>query len=257
MSKKTAWITGASRGFGRLTAERFAKEGYTVFACIRHASGKNRDAAESFRAWARENHLDVHVIELDVTVDASVEVAVQSALEWAPHLDVVVNNAGVMGAGLTEAYSASLTRSMFEINVFGAQRVCRAVLPHMRRRGQGLIVHVTSAVGRVALPCMGIYCASKFALEALAESYRYELQPLGIDVAIVEPGAYPTGIDKRSLMPDDSVRLAEYGDLFGAQSSSSRKSPWASGRSARSSDRCSPTASQASTARPTTLLPPR
>ena len=114
--------------------------------------------------------------------------------------------------GLTEAFTLEQAQRQFDINLFGVVRVNRAVLPHMRQRGRGLLVHVSSVLGRVVLPCFGIYCASKFALEALAETYRYDLSGQGIDSVLVEPGAYPTNIMNANPGPADEARTATYGE---------------------------------------------
>jgi NAD(P)-dependent dehydrogenase (short-subunit alcohol dehydrogenase family) len=136
---------------------------------------------------------------------------VDAALGRTNRLDVVINNAGYAGIGITEAYTAEQFQQMFDVNVFGAVRVNRAVLPVMRRQGDGLLVHLSSGAGRVVVPAMAAYCASKFALEALADTYRYELRPFGIDSVIVEPGIYKTPIFDRLAAPADRHRVAAYG----------------------------------------------
>jgi NAD(P)-dependent dehydrogenase (short-subunit alcohol dehydrogenase family) len=117
--------------------------------------------------------------------------------------------------GLAETFTPAQMRQLFDVNVFGVQRVNRAVLPAMRAQGSGLLVHISSTIGRMLLPSMTPYCASKFALEALAEGYRYELAPVGIDSVLVEPGAFPTDIGANSLAPADPGRAAGYGPLAG------------------------------------------
>jgi len=201
-------ITGCSSGFGRLTAIALAAAGHRVFATMRGSTGKNAAAAEELGADER-----ITVLDLDVTDDASVSQALGAALEAAGGLDVVINNAGVAGLGFLEGYTAGRIRDLFEVNVFGAQRLCRAILPHFRAAGRGLIIFVSSSMGRVVIPCAGPYTASKFALEALAESYRYELAPLGVDVSIVQPGTHPTAIGGKmaAWSNDDPERVADYG----------------------------------------------
>src|SRR6202012_4962575 len=125
-------------------------------------------------------------------------------------LDVLVNNAGLFAMGLSETYTPEQGRGMFEVNVFGTQRVIRAALPAMRKRKSGLVINVGSILGRVTIPFIGLYGASKFALEALTESYRYELSQLGVDVGLVQPSAYPTGLYSARLQPADAGRAAEY-----------------------------------------------
>jgi NAD(P)-dependent dehydrogenase (short-subunit alcohol dehydrogenase family) len=204
-------ITGSSSGFGRLTAVSLARRGHTVFASMRGAEDRNADAAAELRAWAAAEGMDLTVIDLDVTRQESVAWAIDSITTGIGPLDVVVNNAGAVTVGFTEGFNPAQMRALFEVNVFGAQRVNRAVLPHMRPRRQGLLVHVSSSLARLSFPLMAMYCASKAALEALAEGYRYELAPLGIDSVIVQPGAFPTGIGEKAVTPADAYRAAAYG----------------------------------------------
>jgi len=174
---KTVLITGCSTGFGRTSAEAMARRGYRVFATMRDSAGRNRPHRDALESLAKQENLPLRVLEMDVTNDDSVASAIGEALNSAERIDVVVNNAGVAQLGITEAYSIAKMQSLFEVNVFGAARVNRAVLPAMRRQRSGLLIHVSSAAGRIVLPYFGIYCASKFALEALADSYRFELAP--------------------------------------------------------------------------------
>jgi NAD(P)-dependent dehydrogenase (short-subunit alcohol dehydrogenase family) len=204
-------ITGASTGFGRDAAERMARRGLHVFATMRDIKGRNAEHRESLERLASGEQLRLQVLELDVTDDESVRNAVQAALDNAGRLDVVINNAGVAGIGVTEAYTPEQFQQMFDINVFGAVRVNRAVLPSMRQRRSGLLIHVSSGAGRVTIPAMAAYCASKFALEALADAYRFELLPFGIDSVLVEPGIYRTQIFDRLVDAADRERLASYG----------------------------------------------
>ena len=137
--------------------------------------------------------------------------AVNAALDRYGRLDVVINNAGFAGIGVTEAYTAEQFQQMFDVNVYGVVRVNRAVLPAMRQQKRGLLIHVSSGAGRVVVPAMGAYCASKFALEAIADAYRFELLPFSIDSVLVEPGIYRTPIFDRLLEPADAERVADYG----------------------------------------------
>jgi NAD(P)-dependent dehydrogenase (short-subunit alcohol dehydrogenase family) len=204
-------LTGASTGFGRDAAERLARLGHHVFATMRDIAGRNAPHRASLEQLAITERLRLQVLELDVTDDASVQSAVRTALERAGRLDVVINNAGVAGIGVTEAYTPEQFQEMFDVNVYGVVRVNRAVLPSMRARGAGLLIHVSSGAGRVAIPAMAAYCASKFALEALADAYRFELLPFGIESVLVEPGIYRTAIFDRLAVPADAERLASYG----------------------------------------------
>lgn len=206
-------VTGASSGLGRLTAESMARAGYRVFATMRGVADSNAGAAAELLAVANDKALALEVVELDVTSEDSVHEAVTEAIERAGHIDVVVNNAGAMAVGIDEGFTVDQIRDLFEVNVLGPQRVIRAVLPHMRREGNGLLVAVSSNMAQIVFPFAGLYTATKRALEGLAESYRYQLAPLGIDSVIVEPGGYPTPLYSRLVDPADTTRVAEYGPL--------------------------------------------
>ena len=206
-------VTGSSTGFGRLISTTLARRGRTVFASMRDIAGRNRNHAADLEGWGRQENLRLSVIELDVTDDSSVQRAVERVIGDAGQIDVVVNNAGIGNFGLVESYRVEQAKHLFETNFFGPLRVNRAVLPHMRQRRSGLLIHITSAAGRVVLPSMGIYSASKFALEAAAEALRYELSQSGIDSVTVEPGAYPTAIFGAA---DETIyrdRAADYGSV--------------------------------------------
>lgn len=204
-------ITGASTGFGREASERFARRGHRVFATMRESSGRNFAHRRALEQLAATEKLSLEVLDLDVTDETSVRGAVDQAIDRAGRLDVVVNNAGVAALGVTEAFTPAQFEEVFNINVYGVIRVNRAVLPHMRRQRSGLLIHVSSGAGRCTAPAMAAYCASKYALEAIADAYRYELRPFGIDSILVEPGIYRTPIFDRFLAPADRERVADYG----------------------------------------------
>jgi NAD(P)-dependent dehydrogenase (short-subunit alcohol dehydrogenase family) len=185
-------ITGTSSGFGNLTAKTLATHGCTVYASMRQVSGKNAEKARELQDWSRAQGVTIHPIELDVTDETSIQQAVKEISQKEGRIDVLVNNAGVGGMGLSEAYTLPVVKRLFEVNVFGVFSVTKAVLPVMRNNSSGLIVHVSSEMGRMVLPFFGVYSATKYALEALAEAWRYELAMVGIDSVIVEPGAFPT-----------------------------------------------------------------
>jgi NAD(P)-dependent dehydrogenase (short-subunit alcohol dehydrogenase family) len=210
-SKQVVLITGASTGFGRLMSETLARHGHTIFATMRDPGGRNAANSAEIRALARRESLPLHVLELDVTDDASVERAVRAAIELAGRIDVAINNAGYGLVGLTEAVTLEQAERIMDTNFFGSVRVNRAVLPHMRRLRSGLLMHISSGAGRVVVPTFGFYCASKFALEALAESYHYELASQGIESVIVEPGAYQTPVFGNIVMAADQARTETYG----------------------------------------------
>ena len=206
----TILVTGSNSGFGRLTVETLARQGYIVFAGMRAVEGKNAPAAAALRALADREQLALHIVEVDITDDASVEQAITSLIAITGRLDVVVNNAGIAYSGPLEAFTLEQVQQQFETNVFGMLRVTRAALPHMRKQGSGLLLQIGSIAGRVAVPFLGLYGATKFALEGLTESYRQELAPFGIDAAILEPGTYPTPIDAKYQVPADTERAALY-----------------------------------------------
>jgi NAD(P)-dependent dehydrogenase (short-subunit alcohol dehydrogenase family) len=205
---KTVLITGASAGFGKDAAETLAKAGHYVFATMRDSNGRSRKAAEELRSRG------IDVFDLDVTEDASVDVAFKTmAARSDGKLDVLINNAGLFAAGLSETYTPEQMREMFDVNVFGVQRVIRAALPEMRHRKSGLIINIGSILGRVTIPFVGLYGASKHAVEAMTDSYRYELSQLGIDVVLVQPSAYPTKLYASTQHPADATRADLYGDI--------------------------------------------
>lgn len=209
MNQQTAVVTGAASGFGRLTAHAFAAGGWRVYATMRDPGGRNGPAAEALR------QAGVAIVELDVTSDASVDAAARAILAGGA-VDVLVNNAGIGYFGIAEAFTPAAVERQFATNVVGPLRVNRAFLPAMRERRSGLIVYVSSVAGRLVVPFGALYGASKWALEALAEASAYELSPFGIDVAIVEPGAYPTDILSGIDAVDDPQRAAAYGALAAA-----------------------------------------
>ena len=204
---KTILITGASTGFGRDTAETLSRAGHKVFASMRHPEGKNRAHANALRGQ------NIEVVELDVTDSKSVDRAVAEMIAKAGRIDVLINNAGVLAAGVSEAITPEQVTALFDVNVIGLHRVTRAVLPDLRRHNDGLIINISSVLGRVTFPFFGIYGASKFAVEALTDSLRYEVSQLGIDVVLVQPSAYPTQLYDSATQPADTGRVAEYGDV--------------------------------------------
>ena len=209
---KRVLVTGTSTGFGRAIAERLARRGDFVFATMRDLDGRNAAHCQALEALASREGLQLRVLALDVTDQASVDSAIAAALTDAGALDVVINNAGIAALGVTEAFTPEQFEQIFAVNVYGAVRVNRAVLPSMRRQRSGLLVHVSSAAGRVTVPALAAYCASKYALEAIADAYRYELLPFGVDSILVEPGVYRTGIHDRLTAPADAATLADYGN---------------------------------------------
>jgi NAD(P)-dependent dehydrogenase (short-subunit alcohol dehydrogenase family) len=213
-TKQVVLITGTSSGFGRNTAETLARVGHTVYASMRDSRGRNKGAADSLRALARAEQVDLRIADLDVASADSVQQATDSIVKEAGSIDVLVNNAGTLSVGITEGFTEEQAISQFDTNVIGVLRTIRAVLPGMRRRRSGLIINVGSIVGRLVFPFFGIYGATKFALEALTESYRYELSQLGVDVVLVQPSAFETEMFSKIQAPRDAGRQGEYGDVL-------------------------------------------
>lgn len=182
---KSVLITGCSAGFGRITAEELANRGYNVIAAIRNTKTSNKEIADELSKLK-----NIEICELDLVSAESITSAVCTLKNR--KIDVLINNAGVCGTGFSESHSIEKVKQIFETNVFGLYELTRQIIPLMREHKEGLIICVTSIVGRIVMPIWGAYSASKFAVEALAETWRYELMPLGIDSVIVEPGPHPT-----------------------------------------------------------------
>ena len=203
-------ITGANGGFGALTVKTLLNQGHRVAATMRNTDSKNKVIADEFAALGAE------IIDMDVTDVESVNTGMAKAIDLLDGLDVVVNNAGVGVLGIQEQFTIDDFKRLFDVNVFGVQRVNRAILPYFRNRGSGLLIHVSSLLGRMTLPFYGPYNASKWALEALAENYRIELSGFGVDSCIVEPGGYPTGFMNSLMSPSDTSQNESYGEMIHA-----------------------------------------
>lgn len=204
-------ITGCSTGFGRVMAETLARKKYRVFAGMRDTQRRNAGNAQQIVSLAKNESLPLRVVELDVNDDTSVNRAVDGVIHEAGRIDVLVNNAGLSIRGLSEAVTVEQAERIFETNVFAVQRMNRAVLPQMRKQKSGLLVHISSQAGRVVIPGFGMYGASKFALEALVESYHCELAGEGIESISVQPGAYATAISQNADKAADEERVGGYG----------------------------------------------
>ncbi len=194
-SGKSVLITGTSSGFGRLTALHLARLGASVIASMRNLDdGKRAEAVELMQIAEAEN-LKLSVVEIDVLDEELIATGVAKAEEIAGGaLDILINNAGIGLAGPVEINDDDATRLIFETNLFGYLRMARAVLPKMRAQQQGQIFNVSSQLGRILLPNLGMYCATKFGVEAMFETMAYELAPFGIEITIIQPGGYPTKI---------------------------------------------------------------
>jgi len=209
-SGKRVVITGASSGFGERAVKAFADRGDRVWGTMRDTAGRNAEKRAALEAHSPH----IAVVEMDVASDASVTAGFAAILAEGP-VDVLINNAGIMYLGLTEAFSVAQAREQMETNYFGAIRAMQAVLPAMRAAGQGLIINTSSLVGRISPPFFGTYTATKHALEGYSQAMRYELSPFGVDVAIVEPGPFGTGLLGAGKPPARQEVTASYGELAG------------------------------------------
>jgi short-subunit dehydrogenase len=196
-----ALVTGASSGFGLLTSVELARRGLSVFASMRDLS-----RADRLRAAAGEAGVRVEVLELDVTRADAVARAAAEVERAAGRIDVLVNNAGFGLGGAVEDLSLVELREQFETNFFGLVALTKAVLPGMRERRHGRIINLSSVGGRVAVPGLSAYCASKFAVEGFSESLRHELLPFQVFVSLVEPGTFRTDIFDRNRRVADRAR---------------------------------------------------
>ena len=206
---KTVVVTGCSSGFGREVSERLARAGDRVFATMRGPTGKNAAIASELTALAKNENLDLRVLDLDVCSTESVDAAAEQVLAAGNAPDVVINNAGQMFVGITEAFDADELAKQLDINVVGVHRVTRALLPAMRQRANGLFINVSSIAGRLAFPFFGVYHASKWGLEGYSQALRAELASSGIDVVVVEPGPFTTELFPQSPRPADADGRAQ------------------------------------------------
>lgn len=209
MSKKI-FITGVGSGFGYLTAKTLLKKGHKVVGTVLYNDGTAKEAVDEL------TKAGAFLVVMDVTNDEQVKTAVQKAIEHLSGLDVVINNAGVGILGMQENCTVDDMKNLFDVNVFGVQRVCRAVIPTFRKQGKGLIIYMSSLLGRLILPFHGVYSGTKWALEAMAESYRTELSVFGIESCIIEPGAFPTTFMDHMKTASDKSRDEQYGDYIHA-----------------------------------------
>jgi short-subunit dehydrogenase len=193
--KRIVLVTGVSSGIGQATARLLAERNYTVFGGSRKPLNAGTIPG-------------VEVLPLDVCSDESVKVCMDTLLTKAPHLDVLVNNAGYALRGALEETTLPEAKAQFETNLFGVARMIKCVLPIMRRRGSGQIVNVSSAVGLSPIPFVGFYSASKFALEAYTEALRHEVMPFNIKVSLVEPGSVKTQFWQNQQ--EASGRISDY-----------------------------------------------
>ncbi|BBY87462.1 SDR family oxidoreductase [Mycolicibacterium tokaiense] len=213
MSGKVILVTGASSGFGRMCAEALAGAGHVVYASMRGTDGHNAEQVAAIRDHAATHGVDLRALDLDVSDTVSVENAVAHVVADHGHLDVLVHNAGHMVYGPSEAFSPDQLAALYDVNVVGSQRVNRAALPHLRDRGDGLLVWMSSSSAAGGTPpYLGPYFAAKAAMDSLAVSYARELALWGIETSIIVPGAFTQGTNHfaHAGSPDDTAVAEAY-----------------------------------------------
>lgn len=210
MMTQTVLITGSNSGFGYLIANALVVKGYRVIGSMRDPQGRNASIANELKAKG------VSIVDIDVTSDDSVEKGVAAALELTGSIDVLINNAGVGTLGWQESFTIDDFKKVFDINVFGVQRMTRAVLPQMKKDGKGTLIQISSILGKFVLPFLGSYNATKHAVEGLVENYRVELSQFGIQSLIVQPGGFGTDFGSNLLKASDTQVAQSYGDYADA-----------------------------------------
>jgi NAD(P)-dependent dehydrogenase (short-subunit alcohol dehydrogenase family) len=210
-------ITGASSGFGALSARALADAGHTVYAGMRDSAGRNAPQVTEAQRYATQNGVDLRTVELDIAFHDSVDAAVETVLSAHGRIDVLVHNAGHMVTGPAEAFTVEQYAQVYDTNVLGTQRLNRAALPHMRAQRDGLVLWVGSTSTRGGTPpYLAPYFAAKAAMDALAVSYAAELARFGIETSIVVPGAFTSGTNHfaHSGSPDDHEVVAAYDVVY-------------------------------------------
>lgn len=206
-------ITGASSGFGALTARALADAGNIVYAGMRETTGRNASQVQAAITYSAEHKVDLRAIELDVNSQESVDTAITKIQDAHGYIDVLIHNAGHMVTGPAEAFTPEQLAELYNVNVLSTQRVNRAVLPGMRTRGKGLVIWVSSSsVKGGTPPYLAPYFAAKAAMDSLAVSYAAELARWGIETSIVVPGSFTSGTNHfaHSGSPADNAVEAEY-----------------------------------------------
>jgi len=206
--EKVAVVTGTSSGIGFETALALAREGYYTYATMRDTA-----KSDKIKELGQKENLKIDVLELDVDDENSVKTAIQKILDQKQRIDVLVNNAGWGLWGCVEDVSIDEFKAQFDTNFFSIIRLIQEVGPTMRKQGSGTIVNISSVVGRIGFPASPAYISSKFALEGLSESLRFELAPFGVNVVIIEPGVIKTNFMKNMRMAEKSESNTVYRDI--------------------------------------------
>lgn len=213
MPKQIILVTGAGTGIGKLSVQSLAEAGHVVYASMRDIAGRNAGRAAELRALAAARNIQLHPLELDVLSQASADAAAATVVREQGHLDVVMQNAGHLVVGPTEAFTPDEIAKVFDTNVLGAQRVNRAVLPYLRKQESGLMLWIGSTTTKGGFPpFMGPYGAAKAAMDSLAVTLAYEIARFGIETSIVVPGAFTRGTDHfpSAGKPADAATAAAY-----------------------------------------------
>ena len=206
--EKVAVVTGTSSGIGFETALALAREGYYTYATMRDTA-----KSDKIKELGQKENLSIDVLELDVDDENSVKTAIQKILDQKQRIDVLVNNAGWGLWGCVEDVSVDEFKAQFDTNFFSIIRLIQEVGPTMRKQGSGTIVNISSVVGRIGFPASPAYISSKFALEGLSESLRFELAPFGVNVVIIEPGVIKTNFMKNLRMAEKAESDSVYRDI--------------------------------------------
>jgi NAD(P)-dependent dehydrogenase (short-subunit alcohol dehydrogenase family) len=205
---KIVLITGTSSGFGKVTTELLSEKGYNVYATMRNTTSKNANVATELN-----NLTNVTVLDLDVTHKESVNNAVAEVISREGKIDVLINNAGYTGVGVSESFTEEDFQNILDVNLMGPWRLMRATLPHFRKQNDGLIINISSGAGRFSVPFVSLYSSTKFALEGLVEGVYFELKQLGIENIILQPGNFFTGLQTKFVTGSDPTVIEGYGEI--------------------------------------------
>jgi len=206
--EKVAVVTGTSSGIGFETALALARDGYYTYATMRDTT-----KSDKINEIAKKENLKIHVLELDVDDENSAKTAIKQILDQKQRIDVLVNNAGWALWGCVEDVSVDEFKAQFETNFFSIIRLIQEIGPTMRKQNSGTIINISSVVGRIGFPASPAYISSKFALEGLSESLRFELAPFGVNVVIIEPGVIKTNFMKNMQLAKKSELDTVYRDI--------------------------------------------
>ena len=209
---KTVLISGSGSGMGLLTAQTLMRAGYVVYAGVRDPDGRSKERRHALEDYARAHAAQVRVVDMDIDSEASCQRAVEQVVAEHCHLDVVIHNAAHLYIGMAEGFTAEQLADSFNTNAVGAHRLNRAALPQLRKQGHGTLLYVGSTITRIVAPFMMPYVAGKYALDAVAETTAYEVQPLGIETVIVLPGTFMDGTShfQTAVHPQDTQAVDGY-----------------------------------------------